>query len=188
MFIQTQETPNPLTLKFIPGILLLVDQSVDFATKKEAQKSPLATRLFDIDGVQRVFIGEDFVSITKTEAACWDTLKPFILSTLMDHLLAQKPILSDEGEDLDEQDTSYTEEEQQIVDQIKDLIDTRIRPSVALDGGDIVFSKFQEGIVFLKLRGACSGCPSASFTLKSGIENMLKHYIPEVLEVRAVPS
>ncbi len=188
MFIQTQETPNPLTLKFIPGIILLMTGSADFASREEAQKSPLATRFFDIDGITRVFIGEDFVSITKDNDADWDTLKPFILSTLMDHLLAQKPILSDIYEDLEETDITYTEEELQIVEQIKDLIETRIRPAVAVDGGDIVFSKFQEGIVFLKLRGACSGCPSSSFTLKSGIESMLKHYVPEVLEVRAVPS
>jgi Fe-S cluster biogenesis protein NfuA len=188
MFIQTLETPNPLTLKFVPGIILLMDQSVDFATREDAQKSPLALRLFEIDGVMRVFIGEDFVSITKDEQAEWDTLKPFILSTLMDHLLAQKPILADDHASFDESDITYSEEDQPIVDQINELIETRIRPSVAMDGGDIVFSKFVDGVVFLKLRGACSGCPSASFTLKSGIESMLKHYIPEVLEVQAVPS
>jgi Fe-S cluster biogenesis protein NfuA len=186
MFIQTEQTPNPLTLKFIPGLILLVGQSVDFDGKEAARNSPLALKLFDIDGVTRVFIGEEFVSITKTEESSWETLKPHILSTLMDHLLAQKPILLEEMEENFEENITYTEEEQKIVDQIKELIETRVRPAVAMDGGDIVFAKFQNGTVYLKLRGACSGCPSSSATLKSGIENMLRYYVPEVLEVEQI--
>lgn len=188
MFIQTETTPNPLTLKFIPGLILLMGEPVDFASPTEAKRSPLALRLFEIEGIARVFIGEEFISITKTEAFSWDALKPFILSILMDHLLAQKPILSEEDEGTEDEEMIYSPEEQEIVNQIKELIETRIRPAVAGDGGDIIFSKFQNGVVFLKLRGACSGCPSSSITLKSGIESMLCHYIPEVTEVRAVSS
>ena len=186
MFIQTETTPNPLTLKFIPGLILLMGQSVDFDSRDAAKNSPLALKLFDIDGVTRVFIGEEFVSITKTEESAWETLKPSILSTLMDHLLAQKPILLDAMEENFEEDIIYTPEEQTLVDQIKELIETRVRPAVAMDGGDIVFAKFQNGTVYLKLRGACSGCPSSSATLKSGIENMLRYYVPEVLEVEQI--
>lgn len=188
MFIQTEQTPNPLTLKFIPGLILLQGQSVEFASKEEAQKSPLALKLFDIEHVKGIFIGEEFLSITKSGEVSWDALKPHILSTLMDHLLAQKPILLDYTEEDFEEKVDYTPEEQEIVDQIKELIDTRVRPAVAMDGGDIVFSKFQKGVVFLKLRGACSGCPSSTATLKSGIENMLKHYVPEVESVEQMAT
>jgi Fe-S cluster biogenesis protein NfuA len=186
MFIQTETTPNPLTLKFIPGLILLMGQSVDFESREAARNSPLALKLFEIDGITRVFIGEEFVSITKEEEFIWEGLKPYILSTLMDHLLAQKPILLEEMEENFEENIAYTEEEQKIVDQIKELIETRVRPAVAMDGGDIVFAKFQNGTVYLKLRGACSGCPSSSATLKSGIENMLRYYVPEVLEVEQI--
>lgn len=188
MFIQTEQTPNPLTLKFIPGLILLMGQSVEFDSKESAKNSPLALRLFDIEHVKSIFIGEEFVSITKSEDVSWDALKPHILSALMDHLLAQKPILlEDPPEDSAEEDIDYTPEEREIVDQIKELIETRVRPAVAMDGGDIIFSKYQKGTVYLKLRGACSGCPSSSVTLKNGIENMLKHYVPEVEAVEQVP-
>ncbi len=162
--------------------------SVDFESQEAAKNSPLALRLFEIDSVTRIFIGEEFVSVTKTEEGSWDVLKPQILSALMDHLLAQRPILLDTTEECVEEDIDYTDEEQKIVDQIKELIETRVRPAVAMDGGDIVFAKFQNGTVFLKLRGACSGCPSSSATLKSGIENMLRYYVPEVLDVQQIPT
>ena len=178
MFIQTEQTPNPLTLKFIPGLILLMGQSVEFESKEAAKNSPLALRLFEIEHVTGVFIGEEFVSITKSEDVSWDALKPHILSALMDHLLAQKPILLEDHADEDgEEDMDYTPEEQEIVNQIKELIDTRVRPAVAMDGGDITFSKYQTGTVFLKLRGACSN--DSSVTLKNGI-NMPKHFVPEV--------
>lgn len=186
MFIQTEQTPNPLTLKFIPGLILLMGQSVEFNSKEAAKNSPLALRLFDIDHVTGIFIGEEFVSVTKSEDASWDALKPHILSALMDHLLAQKPILLEDMPEELEEDITYTPDEQEIVNQIKELIDTRVRPAVAMDGGDITFSKYQKGTVFLKLRGACSGCPSSSVTLKNGIESMLKHYVPEVESVEQV--
>lgn len=190
MFIQTEETPNPLTLKFIPGLLLLQGdhrgQTFDFENEATAQQSPLALRLFQIDYVDRVFITEEYISITKAESISWDALKPHILSALMDHLLAQKPVVVDVDTSPAEEDITYSPQEQEIVDQIKELLDTRVRPAVAMDGGDIAFSKYVEGVVYLKMKGACSGCPSSSMTLKSGVESMLRHYVPEVTEVKQV--
>lgn len=182
MFIQTEQTPNPATLKFLPGRDVMTSGTADFPNAEAAQRSPLAERLFGIDGVAGVFFGSDFITVTKTADKDWHLMKPAILGAVMEHFTAGKPILAEnaasagaaEGEDLD------------VVMQIKELIDTRVRPAVAQDGGDIVFDSFSEGVVYLHMQGSCSGCPSSTATLKSGIENMLKHYIPEVQEVRAV--
>ncbi len=185
MFIQTEQTPNPATLKFIPGKPVLPEGAVDFPSPDAAAgKSPLAERLFGIDDVAGVFLGTDFITVTKGEAAEWYLLKPAILGVIMEHFTNGEAILNDGASfEVDEQiDGGDTE----IVSQIKELLDTRVRPAVAQDGGDIVFHAFQEGVVFLHMRGACAGCPSSTATLKMGIENMLRHYIPEVTEVRAV--
>jgi len=191
MFIQTEVTPNPNTLKFIPGHILLDKGSYDFPNAEAADKSPLALRMFNVEGVEGVFIGEDFISITKSEDKTWDVLKPHILSDLMDHLVANKPIILEnsdnvQAEDLAEEKIDYSDEEQKIVQEIKELLDSRVRPAVAVDGGDIIFNKFINGVVYLKMRGACSGCPSSTVTLKNGIENMLRYYVPEVIEVKQV--
>jgi len=182
MFIQTEQTPNPATLKFLPGREVLKGRTADFPSAAEAGPSPLAQRLFQIDGVARVFLGADFITITKDDAREWYLLKPAILGVIMEHFTAGRPILIEQvattaagGEDDDE-----------IVAQIKELLDTRVRPAVAQDGGDIIYQGFEDGIVYLTMQGACSGCPSSTATLKMGIENMLRHYIPEVVEVRAV--
>lgn len=185
MFIQTEQTPNPATLKFIPGQTILEQGSADFRTAEEAASaSPLAERLFRVDGVRGVFLGQDFISVTKGDEAEWYLLKPAILGVIMEHLTAGHAILNKAAPAAS--DVELSEEDAQIVSQIKELLDTRVRPAVAQDGGDIVFERYQEGIVFLHMRGACAGCPSSTATLKMGIENMLRHYIPEVVEVRAV--
>ncbi len=185
MFIQSEETPNPATLKFIPGQPVLEEGSADFRSADEAAAaSPLAERLFRVEGVSGVFLGPDFISVTKGDAAEWYLLKPAILGVIMEHLTAGHAIMNDTAAADGEQPPSG--EDSQIVSQIKELLDTRVRPAVAQDGGDIVFQSFEEGIVFLHMRGACAGCPSSTATLKMGIENMLRHYIPEVVEVRAV--
>ncbi len=191
MFIQTEVTPNPNTLKFIPGQILLDKGSYDFENAEAADRSPLALRMFNIEGIKGVFIGEDFISITKENDKDWDTLKPHILSDLMDHLVANKPIILEGGSaqedaNLAEEKIDYSDEEQKIVQEIKELLDSRVRPAVAVDGGDIIFNKFVNGVVYLKMRGACSGCPSSAVTLKNGIENMLRYYVPEVIEVKQV--
>lgn len=185
MFIQTEDTPNPHVIKFMPGRMLVQNGSHEFKTEEEAKQSPLALRLFSLGDVEGVFLGSDFVSVTKNPEASWDVLKPLILGALMDHLVANLPILAESSGQKEDvaPEVQYSEEDQPIVDQIKDLLDTRIRPAVAVDGGDIVFSRYENGVVYLKLKGACAGCPSSSVTLKNGVENMLRHYIPEVLEV-----
>lgn len=186
MFIQTEETPNPRTLKFIPGEEVMTDGTVSFADSEMAKKSPLAEALFGIDGVEGVFFGADFVTVTRAGEVSWDAVKAPILTTIMDHYVSGKPILNEEGNTkIVAKDTS-DDDDDEIVKQIKELIDTRVRPAVAEDGGDIIYQGFDEGVVLLELRGACSGCPSSTMTLKSGIENMLKHYIPEVVAVEAV--
>lgn len=184
MFIQTEQTPNPATLKFLPGRAVLAAGTADFTGAEDAAgRSPLASRLFEIDGVAAVFFGADFITITKSSDKEWHVLKPAILGAIMEHMTAGLPILSDVP--VDDAASAATEEDSEVVGQIKELIETRVRPAVAQDGGDIVFEGFDEGVVYLQLRGACAGCPSSSMTLKMGIENMLKHYIPEVTEVRA---
>ena len=182
MFIQTQDTPNPATLKFIPGVPVMAKGTADFADSKVATKSPLARRLFQIDGVNAVFLGGDFVAVTKTETLDWFALKPAILAGIMEHYASGLPVVENDAEIADPHAEGSDSD---TVQQIKELLDSRVRPAVAMDGGDIVFQGFDDGIVTLQMRGACQGCPSSTATLKMGIENMLRHYIPEVREVRA---
>ena len=180
MFIQTEDTPNPATLKFIPGSEVMGQGTADFPDKEAANRSPLARRLFQIDGVEAVFFGADFVTVTKAESQEWFTLKPSILAGIMEHYASGLPVVEADANAQDSDD----EDDDDVVKQIKHLLDTRVRPAVAMDGGDIVFHDFEDGIVTLSMQGACSGCPSSTATLKMGIENMLRHYIPEVKEVR----
>ena len=187
MFIQTEITPNPLTLKFLPGRVVMKDGTAFYKSQSECLNSPFAKRLFLIDGVEGVFLGSDFVTITKNEKSEWQILKPTILGAIMDHYNSGELVINIEAKSKDEgaDSAESNEEENETVKQIKELLDTRVRPAVAMDGGDIIFQSFKEGIVYLHMQGACSGCPSSTATLKTGIENMLKHYIPEVQEVRA---
>lgn len=180
MFIQTEQTPNPATLKFLPGRPVLGQGAADFRTADAAVRSPLAQQLFEVDGVVGVFLGSDFVTVSKSADSDWYVLKPSILGVIMEHFAADRPVL------LDDADTGHAESEDddEVVAQIKELLDTRVRPAVAQDGGDITFHGFDDGIVYLSMKGSCSGCPSSTATLKAGIENMLRHYIPEVVEVR----
>ncbi len=180
MFIETEATPNPATLKFLPGQAILGDKTADFPDADAALISPLAEALFGLEGVIRVFLGGDFITITKSEDTSWAALKPQVLGLLMEHLVAGRPILR-EGVALVEEDVDPADRE--IAEQIKDLLDTRIRPAVAGDGGDIIFRGYRDGVVQLRMQGACAGCPSSTATLKHGIETMLKHYIPEVTSV-----
>lgn len=182
MFIQTEQTPNPATLKFLPGEPVMGEGTADFVSAEAAARSPLAERLFAVEGVVGVFLGGDFISVTKTEDKEWQVLKPSILGAIMEHFAAGRPvILADQDETADDDG-----EDDEIVRQIKELIETRVRPAVAQDGGDIIFHGYEAGVVYLQMQGACSGCPSSTATLKTGIENMLKHYVPEVEEVRSV--
>ncbi|MDE0060203.1 MAG: NifU family protein [Defluviicoccus sp.] len=181
MFIQTEQTPNPATLKFLPGRTIMANGTVHFASPEMAASSPLATRLFAVDGVTAVFFGADFVSVTKDDALEWYVLKPSILGALMEHLTAGLPIV-DESADASLPET----DDDEVVTQIKDLLDTRVRPAVAMDGGDIIFHGFEDGVVYLQMQGACQGCPSSTATLKMGVENLLRHYVPEVARVEAV--
>ncbi len=185
MFIQTEQTPNPATLKFLPGREVLASGTANFTDAEGAARSPLAERLFEVEGVVGVFFGTDFVSVTKEDAREWYLLKPAILGVIMEHFTAGRPVLL---EDAGEGDEGHSEsgEDSEVVSQIKELLDTRVRPAVAQDGGDIVFRGFDKGVVYLHMQGACQGCPSSTATLKMGIENMLRHYIPEVVEVRPV--
>lgn len=189
MFIQTETTPNPATLKFLPGRDVLggdfVGGSVDFTEADSAQASPLATRLFAVSGVEGVFLGSDFVTVTKAEAQDWTVLKPALLGAIMEHFMSGLPVMNADATGGGVEET-FDPADGQIVSQIKELIETRVRPAVAQDGGDILFRGFDRGVVFLQMQGSCSGCPSSTATLRYGIENMLKHYVPEVSEVRAV--
>ena len=183
MFIQTEETPNPATLKFLPGCEVAGATTADFPDPAAAGRSPLAERLFAIDGLTGVFLGADFVTVTKAEDKEWYLLKPAVLGIIMEHFTAGRPVLLSDASAGEEK---VSEEDSEVVAQIKELLDTRVRPAVAQDGGDIIFHAFEEGVVFLTMQGACAGCPPSTATLKMGIENMLRHYIPEVQEVRAV--
>ncbi len=183
MFIQTQETPNPATLKFLPGQQVIEAGVWECKSHEDAAASPLAERLMAVQGVEGVFFGADFISVTKNDSESWEMLKPRIMMQIMDHYTAGLPLFH--GESQPAQENGAVEEDDEITGQIRELIETRVRPMVAQDGGDITFDRFEQGIVYLHMRGACSGCPSATVTLKSGIENMLRHYVPEVLEVRA---
>lgn len=182
MFIQTEATPNPATLKFLPGRIVLPAGTLHFEDPAEAGRSPLAQRLFAIEGVVGVFIGYDFVTITKNDDTDWSQLKTLVMSAVLEHFTLGAPVL--EGDEEAEEEF-FDSEDAEIVGQIKELIETRVRPAVANDGGDITFKGFDKGTVYLNLRGSCAGCPSSTATLKMGIENMLKHYVPEVLEVKA---
>jgi len=185
MFIQTEDTPNPAALKFLPGRAVLDSGVADFTSREAAQRSPLARLLFEIDGVAGVFLGGDFVTVTKISDKSWQVLKPMVLGAVMDHFTSGAPVM-EEGESAGEEELNDDGADGEIVAQIKELIETRVRPAVAQDGGDIVYKGFKNGTVYLNLRGSCAGCPSSSATLKMGIENMLKHYVPEVLQVEAV--
>lgn len=186
MFIQTETTPNPATLKFLPGQTVMELGTANFTTGDDATRSPLAQRLFGIDGIAGVFLGGDFITTTKTPDGDWDVLKAQILSAIMDHYTSGDAIIIENATPQVPENADEDGEESSVVAQIKELIETRVRPAVAQDGGDIIFHGFQEGIVYLQMQGACSGCPSSTATLKHGIENMLKYYVPEVVEVRPV--
>jgi Fe-S cluster biogenesis protein NfuA len=183
MFIETESTPNPATLKFLPGQEVMGAGSVDFASAASAARSPLAAALFALPGVARVFFGSDFISVTRNDLISWQSLKPQVLGVIMDHYVSGLPLI--EG-DTDAFEEDIDPADREIVEQIKELLDTRVRPAVAGDGGDIVFRGYRDGIVRLHMQGSCSGCPSSSATLKHGIENMLRHYVPEVVAVEQV--
>jgi Fe-S cluster biogenesis protein NfuA len=183
MFIQTEQTPNPATLKFLPGREVMARGVADFTTPAAADASPLARRVFAVDGVTGVFFGTDFITVTKAPDQDWYALKPAVLGAIMEHFLSGDPVLEPQAQ---VQDEAAGDEDDEIVKQIRELIDARVRPAVAQDGGDIIFRGFERGIVYLHMRGACSGCPSSTITLKNGIENLLRYYVPEVVEVRPV--
>ena len=180
MFIQTEATPNPSTLKFIPEQQIMAQGTANFNDSAAAARSPLATRLFGVEGVDSIFLGSDFITVTKDGDKDWQVLKPMILEALMNHFSSGDAIIKE-----DEEKAADAGEDDAIVTQIKELLETRVRPAVAQDGGDIIFQRFEDGIVYLTMMGACSGCPSSGATLKHGIENMLRYYIPEITEVRA---
>lgn len=184
MFIQTEATPNPATLKFLPGREVLGEGVLDMKNAEEASASPLAQRLFEVRGVDGVMLGPDFVTVTKAEGD-WRQMKPAILGAIMEHFMSGTPIvaagvtLAEAGEEF------YDRADEEIVATIKELLDTRVRPAVANDGGDITFRGFRDGVVYLDMKGSCSGCPSSTATLKNGVENLLKHFVPEIREVQA---
>ena len=185
MFIQTEETPNPVTLKFLPGRTVMETGTADFTTPEvAAARSPLAQVLFTVEGVAGVFLGADFITVTKGSDVDWPVLKPAVLGVIMEHFTSGRPVILDTEEH--DEPGAAADDDDPVVGQIKDLLDTRVRPAVAMDGGDIQFHGFEDGVVYLTMQGACAGCPSSTATLKAGIENMLRHYIPEVMEVRAV--
>ena len=183
MFIQTEETPNPATLKFLPGQPVMQSGSADFPSRDGAEASPLASRLFAVDGVEAVFLGPDFVTVTKGDVE-WAHIKPALLGAIMEHFASGAAVMKGDSHAVTHAEHDGPDAE--IVGQIKELLDTRVRPAVAQDGGDITFHGYDKGIVYLHMQGACAGCPSSMLTLKSGIENLLRHYIPEVIEVRPV--
>lgn len=184
MFIQTEETPNPATMKFLPGRDVMGSGTLEVTDARAASNSPLAAALFDIEGVKGVFLGKDFITVTKAGDKNWPVLKPAILAAIMDHFTNNRPVAlgiapSPPGEEV-------AADEGEIVKQIREILDVKVRPAVAQDGGDITFQSYEDGVVYLNLKGSCAGCPSSTATLKAGIENMLKHYIPEIKEVRQV--
>jgi len=187
MFIQTESTPNPATLKFLPGAAVMPRGTADFTDAAGAAASPLAARLFAVEGVRGVFLGGDFVTVTKADGLDWAHLKPEVLGAIMEHYQSGDPVVAEGTEDADGH-VAHDGEDAAIVGQIKELLDTRVRPAVAQDGGDITFHGFDRGVVYLHMKGACAGCPSSTLTLKMGIENLLRHYIPEVVEVRPVSA
>jgi Fe-S cluster biogenesis protein NfuA len=187
MFIQTESTPNPATLKFLPGRPVLESGTLDMRDRDQAAKSPLAERLFEIDNVDGVFFGSDFITVSKT-AGEWQQLKPLVLGAIMEHFMSGAPLLKDgaaaASAEAESGEEFFDEKDAETVTTIKDLLDTRVRPAVANDGGDITFRGYKDGIVYLAMKGACSGCPSSTATLRHGIQNLLRHFVPEVQEVR----
>ena len=186
MFIQTEQTPNPATLKFLPGCAVMETGTANFPERGAAARSPLAEHLFQLPEVSGVFLGADFITVTKTDDSDWYRLKPAVLAAIMEHFTAGRPVVVGDAEAAEAAEAGTGEEDDEVVSQIKELLETRVRPAVAMDGGDITFEDYEDGIVYLHMQGSCSGCPSSTATLKAGIENMLRHYIPEVVEVRAV--
>ena len=188
MFIQTEQTPNPATLKFLPQQAIMAEGTADFTDKSKAKNSPLAKRLFAVEGVSAVFFGSNFITVTKSDKVAWATLKPLVLEALAAHFDSGEEIIGKKGSAADvlTPDSTESGEDSEVVKRVKELLDTRVRPAVAMDGGDITFRAYEDGIVYLKMRGACAGCPSSTATLKAGIENLLRHYISEVQEVRTV--
>jgi Fe-S cluster biogenesis protein NfuA len=184
MFIQTERTPNPATMKFLPGVAVMERGTANYTAQAEAAPSPLAMGLFGVDGITGIFLGADFITVTKSDDKDWDVMKPQILGAIMEHFQSGKAVI--ENADAGASEPAAKDDGGAIGQQIKELIDTRVRPAVAQDGGDIVYKGFEDGIVYLHMQGACAGCPSSTATLKIGIENMLRHYIPEVTEVRAI--
>lgn len=185
MFIQTEATPNPATLKFIPGRTVLEEGAIEFRDLAESESSPLAARLFEIEGVRGVFLGSDFISVTKGDGE-WQHLKPAILGAIMEHYLSGDAMTAGDTPETEDEKEFFAPEDEETVKTIKELLDTRVRPAVAQDGGDITFQGYRDGVVFLRMRGACAGCPSSTATLRHGIENLLRHFIPEVQEVRPI--
>ncbi|MFC0204324.1 NifU family protein [Novosphingobium soli] len=190
MYIETEATPNPATLKFLPGRRVMAAGTREFTSPEDAVASPLAEALFDLGDVTGVFLGSDFVSVTAAPGVEWATLRPQVVSILLDHFVSEAPLFiggDASGIAVPAEDEDYGDDpaDADIVEQIKDLIESRVRPAVANDGGDIIYRGFREGVVYLSMQGACSGCPSSTATLKHGIESLLKHYVPEVSEVRA---
>ena len=184
MFVQTEITPNPLTLKFIPGRIVMDNGTLFYKNIEEAKDSPFAKKLFNIEGIEGVFFGSDFITITKKQEVNWDTLKPLVLGVISDFYSSNEKIIK--KSESNQNQKKELSKDTDIVKKIIELIETRVRPAVAMDGGDIIFEKFESGIVYLHMQGSCAGCPSSTATLKSGIENMLKHYVPEVSEVKPV--
>ncbi len=184
MFIQTEATPNPQTLKFLPGRDVLPGGAIDYPTPADGAPSPLARRLFAVRGVRGVFLGSDFIAVTKDDSD-WAHLKPALLGAVMEHFMSGEPVVEDASAPTGA-DEDFDEADAETVSVIKELIETRVRPAVANDGGDIIFQSFRDGVVSLHMRGACAGCPSSTATLKHGIENLLRHFVPEVREVRPV--
>ncbi len=188
MFIQTEATPNPATLKFLPGRTVMPEGTLDIRDARAAERSPLARRLFSVEGVTGVFYGSDFVTVTKSEGE-WQHLKPAILGAIMEHFLSGDPLFEGEaaaGGSGEDEEEFFDEKDAGTVETIKELLETRVRPAVAGDGGDITFKGFRDGIVYLTMKGSCSGCPSSTATLKHGIQNLLRHFLPDVREVQAV--
>jgi Fe-S cluster biogenesis protein NfuA len=187
MFIQTEPTPNPATFKFLPGRTVMASGTASFTDPQTAWRlSPLAERLFSLPHVTGVFLGADFITVTKDEDCDWYQLKPAVLAAIMEHFTSGRPVLVGKPGDILPAAGSAETEEDEVVLQIKELLETRVRPAVAQDGGDIIFHDYEDGVVYLHMQGSCSGCPSSTATLKAGIENMLRYYIPEIVEVRAV--
>jgi Fe-S cluster biogenesis protein NfuA len=182
MFIQTEPTPNPATLKFLPGRAVMDSGTANFTEPEAAKTSPLAESLFALEGVTGVYLGADFITVSKAADLDWLKLKPVVLGAIMDHFTSGRPVMSGAATAAE----PGADEDSEVVSQIKELLETRVRPAVAQDGGDIIFHSFEDGVVYLHMQGSCSGCPSSTATLKAGIENMLRHYVPEVQEVRPV--